>query len=57
MLFQNQRISSGLKERLLEINRFRNLLFHGKIDDVDDSMVNEIIDTREMWEREKSKGI
>jgi uncharacterized protein YutE (UPF0331/DUF86 family) len=37
-------ISDDLYERLLEINRSRNLIFHGHLEDVDEAFVKRVKD-------------
>jgi len=38
-LFQNEKIDAGFLEELMKINRYRNLVFHGHVEQVDQTMV------------------
>lgn len=51
-LWQNERISRELRDLLLEVNKFRNLLFHGHMDQVSEGVVSELQKARSTWEKE-----
>jgi hypothetical protein len=48
-LYQNERISRELRDLLLEINKFRNLLFHGHMDQVDEGVIKTLRKARSLW--------
>lgn len=54
-LFQNERISKNLRDQLLNVNKFRNLLFHGHIDQVDQGVIKSLKDAHDSWNIEKNK--
>jgi hypothetical protein len=56
ILYQNERISSELKARFLKVNKFRNLLFHGGIDKVDEGVIEELREAKSAWDREKQNN-
>lgn len=51
-LYQNEKISKQLRDQLLEINKFRNLLFHGHIDEVGEDVRNKLASVRQKWNKE-----
>lgn len=50
-LYQNEVIDNGLRDLLLEVNKFRNLLFHGHIDQVDERIIKIIQEARFHWNK------
>jgi hypothetical protein len=48
-LFQNEHISRALRDEMLEVNKFRNLLFHGHVTDVTDEALSKLIEVRNKW--------
>jgi hypothetical protein len=52
-LYQNERISRKLRDLFLEVNKFRNLLFHGHMDKVDEGVIKALQRARSRWEEEK----
>ncbi len=56
-LYQNERITPELRDRLLEINKFRNLLFHGHIAKVGEDVSAKLSSVHEQWRREKPSRI
>lgn len=54
-LYQNDKISIELKNKLFEANKFRNLLFHGHIEKVDRNVIQKIRSVQDLWTFEKSK--
>lgn len=58
-LYQNEKINKELRDQFLKINKYRNLLFHGHIDQVQEEIINKLRNTRQKWEAEKKmeKGI
>ncbi|GEM_PF-1743864 len=54
-LYQNEKITPELRDQLLEINKFRNLLFHGHIDKVGQDVTGKLICVRQTWDREKNR--
>jgi hypothetical protein len=56
-LYQNEIITTTLRDRLLKINRVRNLLFHGHIDAVSTDVCEELRSTKQMWVSEKRRPI
>lgn len=55
LLHQNEIISKQLRELLLSVNKFRNLLFHGHMDKVDEGVLKELRSTISDWNDVKSK--
>jgi len=53
-LYQNERIGSQLRDMLFEISKYRNLLFHGHIDQVGEDIVKKLTETIQQWIREKN---
>jgi hypothetical protein len=49
-LFQNEHISRTLRDEMLEVNKFRNLLFHGHVTDVTDEALAKLIEVRKKWD-------
>ena len=41
-LFQNERIDSVFVKELMEINKYRNLVFHGHVEQADETMVERV---------------
>lgn len=41
-LLQNERVESAFCEELIEINKYRNLVFHGHVEEADDAMVERV---------------
>lgn len=55
-LYQNECITRDLRDLLLKINKFRNLLFHGHMDQVDEGVIKTLREARSRWAKvEKSK--
>jgi len=48
-LYQNERISPQLRDMLFEIGKYRNLLFHGHIDQVGEDIVKKLTETTQQW--------
>ena len=55
-LYQNEHISSKLRDELMAVNKTRNLLFHGHIDKVDKKLVDNLESTAAAWEKEKKSS-
>jgi uncharacterized membrane protein (DUF485 family) len=53
-LYQNEMISKKLREMLFSVNKFRNLLFHGHMDQVDEGVLKELRAAIQAWNDEKS---
>lgn len=53
-LYQNERISKGLRDLFLEVNKFRNLLFHGHMDQVDEGVLKALQKAKSAWEEAKN---
>lgn len=52
-LYQNEKISAELRDMFLSVSKFRNLLFHGHIDQVDEGVIQALRDARKRWQDEK----
>ncbi len=52
-LYQNEMISKQLREMFFRVNKFRNLLFHGHIDQVDEGVLKELRVAIQSWNHEK----
>ena len=55
-LYQNERISKNQRDLLLEVNKFRNLLFHGHIDKVDEGVLKTLQKVKAVWEKVKQEN-
>jgi hypothetical protein len=55
-LYENERISKDLRDLLLEVNKFRNLLFHGHIDQVDKGVLKTLQKAKDVWEKTKQEN-
>jgi hypothetical protein len=55
-LYQNERISMNQRDLLLEVNKFRNLLFHGQIDQVDEGVLKTLQTAKDVWEKIKQEN-
>ena len=55
-LYQNERIPRNLRDLLLEVNKFRNLLFHGHMDQVDEGVLKALQKARTTWEETKKEN-
>ena len=53
-LYQSEKISGNLRDRLLAVNKSRNLLFHGHIEKVDEKVIDDLKETRRLWVAETS---
>lgn len=53
-LYQNEIISKEAREKLLIVNKFRNLLFHGHIDQVDEGVIQTLREVNKLWQGSKS---
>jgi hypothetical protein len=53
-LYQNERIDSSLRDELLAVNKFRNLLFHGHTEKVPSGMMDQLLTVKGKWDRVKS---
>jgi len=54
-LHQNEVISKQLRDMLLRVNKFRNLLFHGHMEKVDEGVLKDLKAVVNAWNDEKSK--
>jgi hypothetical protein len=54
-LYQNERISRNARDLLLEVNKFRNLLFHGHMDQVDEGVLKALQKAKATWEKAKKE--
>jgi hypothetical protein len=52
-LYQNEHISKQLRDLLFEVNKFRNLLFHGHLEQVDEGVIKTLQRVKANWEKEK----
>ena len=52
-IFQREMIDSSLRDDLLSVNKFRNLLIHGHTDRVPLDMIDKLRAAREKWDRIK----
>lgn len=48
-LYQNDIIPKEIREKLLTVNKFRNLLFHGHIDQVDEGVIQTLREVNKKW--------
>ena len=55
-LFQNERIDGSLRDRLMAANKTRNLIFHGHMDQVDDSLLKELQETAAIWQSSRDRA-
>lgn len=54
-LYQNEKISKELRDKFLEINKYRNLLFHGHIDQIQENIIDKLRDIKQKWETERKR--
>jgi hypothetical protein len=54
-LYQNELISRNLRDLLLEVNKFRNLLFHGHMDQVDEGVLRALQKAKMAWAKTKQE--
>lgn len=52
-LYQNERISKESRDLFFEVNKFRNLLFHGHMEQVDEGVIKQLHQAKAAWERAK----
>jgi hypothetical protein len=53
-LYQSERISPRLRDKFLAVSKARNLLFHGHIEEVDEKVIDDLRETRRLWNDEKT---
>jgi uncharacterized protein YutE (UPF0331/DUF86 family) len=53
-LYQNECISRELRDMLMEINKLRNLIFHGHMDRVNEGVMRSLQEAQTRWKKKAS---